>query len=74
MFWLERVYFTVSSGSSSRSRLEVADISSNKIRTAGAISSSYCPSFTLQIKAKRNRDATEMLATNNRIMTLISIV
>jgi hypothetical protein len=62
--------FSVSSASRSRS-LFPPGLSSKRILTAGAISSSYWPLFTLQIKANRNREATEILAISSKMMTLM---
>jgi hypothetical protein len=37
----------------------------------GEVSSSYCPFFTLHKKAPRKMAATDILAINNKMMTLI---
>jgi len=47
-------------------------LSSKSILDAGEKSSSNCPDLTPHRKAARNMAATEMLAINSTIMTLIS--
>jgi len=46
-------------------------LSSNKIRDAGALSSSNCPDLTLHRKANRKKEATLTLAIRRMIMTLM---
>jgi len=46
-------------------------LSSNNILIGGEASSSYCPDFTLQIKAPKKTNAMLMLANNKMIMALI---
>lgn len=48
-----------------------AGLSSNSILTAGEISSRNWPFLTLQIKATKKSAATDMLAINNKMITLI---
>jgi hypothetical protein len=40
---------------------------------AGAVSSSYCPFLTFQIKASKKSPAIDILAISNKIITLIPV-
>jgi len=52
--------------------VEVDGLSSKRILEAGEKSSSNCPDLTPQRKATKKMAATEMLAINSTVMTLIS--
>lgn len=64
-------FFTFSLPSFFRSSPSVRTRSSNRIRTAGAWSSSYCPFRTAQMKPRRNTPATRVLTVSRRKMTLM---